>query len=138
MISLFGADHGGAHDPDPSREERRTAYFAQMVLSDEDREHLRASGFIRVRSPSSAARVYHLPFDGGLIGVYEHGALVRLLCGHPVVALAPTDALVALKLAIQVDEPRFLSDVNAFALDSASPPMLRALAALAPHLPFEM
>lgn len=118
--------------PDPAAEERRATYFAEQALSEQTREHLRRTGFVVVASRSVPERRYVLPKDGGFTWLYQGGALVALLCGQAVGDLSPTEALIALKLWIEADEEEFLQKVNTFSLDSASSPILRVLAALAP------
>ena len=84
------------------------------VLDEREYQQLMMRGYLDVRSPHYAERIYRIPGYLGLVRVYEHGVAVRELCVQPVEPLPSADVVAMHKLMIQGNEQEYLALARQF------------------------
>jgi hypothetical protein len=112
------AREGGRWKPriTPSPAERRARALLREMLSDAEYEQWKRCGYVEVRSPTRAHRVYRIPGTGGRVRVYERGVTAMELCLQPIDPLPPSDLVLLHKLLIESDEQDYLATANQFAV----------------------
>ncbi len=94
--------------------EARAACLLAEILPVEDLRHLNERGYIVVRSPSRANRVYHVPRRQGMVSVYDGGILAERLCVGSTTRIPDGDAVLLHKLMIEGSEEEYLNLANHF------------------------
>ena len=94
--------------------EQRAHALLRTLLSDGEYQQVLAQGYLEVRSPSKAYRVYHIPRGGGFIEVYDRNRPVMSLCVQPTEPLPADDLIILHKLMIEGDEVSYLRHANRF------------------------
>lgn len=90
----------------------RAEALLREILSPAEYEQIRATGYLEVRSQLSPSRLYRIPAHGGLVGLYEDGALVAGLCAQPLSRLPGPDVVAMHKLMIDGNEEGYLRIAN--------------------------
>ena len=85
------------------------------VLDEQEYQQLTQRGYLDVKSPSDAKRIYRIPSRDGLVRMYQDGAAVSELCLQPVEPLPRADVIALHKLMIQGDEQEYLTRARHFA-----------------------
>jgi len=85
------------------------------LLDEQEYQQLTQRGYLDVKSPADAKRVYRIPRRQGLVQMYQDGVAVRDLCLQPVEPLPGADVIALHKLMIQGDEQEYLLHARHFA-----------------------
>ena len=104
---------------EPTGEERRLAEqrakaMLRQLLGVDEYESLVKRGYLDVRSPSIAGRVYRIPYVQGMVEVIEAGVSTMRLCVVPLRWVPDPDVVLIHKLMIEGDEARYLRVANRF------------------------
>ena len=92
--------------------ERRGQELLRRLLSEAEFEQLQERGYLDVRSPSVAGRVYRVPRYRGVVERREPGQPTVRLCLVPDRWLPDADIVLMHKFLIEADEPRYLELAN--------------------------
>ena len=105
---------GGPGRADWREAQERAESLLREMLTEEEYRQLDRRGYLEVRSPSHADRVYRIPRHQGQVKVYEGGAPVMALCVQPVEPIPEADTILMHKLMIEGNEEEYLRLANRF------------------------
>ncbi len=88
--------------------EKRAASLLGEMLSERERQQLALFGYLTVRSPTVASRVYRIPALPGWVDICEWGKLTMRICAQPSEVLPAADIVLMHKLMIQANEQEYL------------------------------
>lgn len=94
--------------------QKRSLELLRDVLNAQEVEQWTSQGYLDVRSPQDAQRIYRIRRADGLVRVYEQGKAVRALCLQPVEPLPSNDLVVLHKLMIQGNEHEYVHQARHF------------------------
>lgn len=117
LVELSWWSRKGTHEGVPLRATpaERAEALLRDVLDESEYQQLTKRGYLDVRSPTDAQRIYRIPAYIGLVRMYEHGVAVRELCIQPADPLPSADVIAMHKLMIQGDEQAYLARARQFA-----------------------
>lgn len=95
--------------------ETRARALLHEMLTDAECQQLMELGYLEVKSPSKAHRVYRIPGVAGRVRVFERGREIVELCVQPTEALPNSDVVLLHKLMIEGNEEEYLARANHFA-----------------------
>ncbi len=95
--------------------EFRARQLMRETLTPSEYQQATRFGYVDLSSPSLPARTYRVPVGGGLVKVFEYGAIVMELCLQPAEPLPDGDIVVLHKLMILGNESDYLQRANRFA-----------------------
>ncbi|HEX9056790.1 MAG TPA: hypothetical protein VF818_04595 [Ktedonobacterales bacterium] len=95
--------------------EGRARALLREMLTDDEYEQLMVLGYLEVRSPTTAYRVYRIPASAGRVRMYERGRELVELCLQPTEPLPDSDLVLMHKLMIEANEQEYLTKANHFA-----------------------
>lgn len=87
----------------------RAEALLRDILDQREYQQLTLHGYLDVKSPTHARRIYRIPACVGLVRMYEDGIAARELCIQPVEPLPSADVVVMHKLMIEGAEQEYLA-----------------------------
>lgn len=111
-VPYWGNERPGDLPGDLQEAERRADSLLKDILTEEEYQQLSRQGYLEVRSPSLAHRVYRIPRHQGVVKVYEKDRLIMYLCVQPVKFLPSGDVVAMHKLSIEANEEHYLKIAN--------------------------
>lgn len=84
------------------------------LLSPDEYEQLRRSGYLDVPSPGYPGRVYRVPSGQGMVAVMESGRCIERLCAQATTPIPDREIVLIHKLMIEGNEQEYLQTANHF------------------------
>ncbi|MFN8499711.1 MAG: hypothetical protein U0641_17800 [Anaerolineae bacterium] len=94
------------------RAEQTARRLLRQMLRPDEFKHIEERGYLEVASPSTAGRVYRIPYGPGRVAVYDNNRFTMSLCVQPTQWLPGGDVTLMHKLHIEANEEQYLATAN--------------------------
>lgn len=92
--------------------EKRAKLLLGEFLTDEEHRQLTESGYLEVRSPSRAERVYRIREEGHSVDIFDSGVLSMRMRSQPSQEIPAGDLILMHKFMIEGSEKEYLRSAN--------------------------